>query len=65
VEDGKAKRVNVKVGVENDRWVQLISKQTLPDREGAEGEWVKFTGTERVVVSNLGSIQDGMPVTVK
>jgi multidrug efflux pump subunit AcrA (membrane-fusion protein) len=65
VEDGKVKRVNVKVGVENDRWIQLLSKQIPPTNAGAEGEWVKFTGTERVIVSNLTSIQDGQPVTIK
>jgi HlyD family secretion protein len=65
MEDGKAKRVNVQVGVQNDRWVQLLLKQKPSTKEGEESEWVKFTGTERVIISNITSIREGQPVTMK
>jgi HlyD family secretion protein len=65
MEDGMAKRVNVQVGVQNDRWIQLLLKQKRSTKEGEESEWVKFTGTERVIVSNITSIRDGQPVTMK
>ncbi len=65
MEDGKAKRVNVQVGVQNDRWVQLLKKQKPSTKEGEESEWVKFTGTEQIILSNLSSIREGQPVTMK
>lgn len=64
VENGKAKRVNVRVGVEDDRIVQLISKEAPPKQPGDEPEWVKFTGKEQVVISNFGAVTDGQAVTI-
>jgi multidrug efflux pump subunit AcrA (membrane-fusion protein) len=64
-ENGIAKRVNVKVGVENERDVQVYYKQLPPAKEGEQGEWVKFTGKERVIISQLTSIKDGQAITVK
>jgi multidrug efflux pump subunit AcrA (membrane-fusion protein) len=65
VEDGKARKMPVKVGVDNERVVQLLSKQLPSTKESEEGEWVKFNGTEQIVLSNLSSIKDGQPVAVK
>lgn len=65
VEDGKAKRVNIQLGVDNGRVIQLLLKQQPSSKEGEEGEWVKFTGNERIIVSNLTTIRDDQPVTVK
>jgi multidrug efflux pump subunit AcrA (membrane-fusion protein) len=65
VEDGKAKRVNVKVGVDNERLIQILSKQMPSNKEGEAGEWVNFTGTEQIILSNLATIKDGQPVAVK
>jgi HlyD family secretion protein len=64
-EDGKVKRVNVQVGVANDRYIQILSKQLPPAKEGEEGEWVPFTGNEKVIISSLASIRDGQPISIK
>jgi HlyD family secretion protein len=65
VENGKAKRINVKIGMQNDRYVQLISKQEASSKDSPDKDWVNFTGNEKVIVSNLASIQDGQAITTK
>jgi len=65
VEEGKARKMPVKVGVDNERMVQLVSKQLPSTKEGEEGGWVKFTGTEQIILSNLSTIKDGQAVAVK
>jgi multidrug efflux pump subunit AcrA (membrane-fusion protein) len=65
IEEGKARKISVKVGVDNERYIQLFSKQSPSTKEGEAGEWVKFTGTEQIILSNLSSIKDGQPVAVK
>jgi len=40
-------------------------KQAPPTKPGEEGAWVKFTGSEQIITSNLTSIQDGQPVKGK
>jgi HlyD family secretion protein len=65
VEDGVAKRVNVKVGMQNERSIQLLSKQLPSSRDGEEGAWAKFTGNEKVIISQISSVRDGQTVAVK
>ncbi len=65
IENGKTKRVNVKIGVTNDKMTEILTKQAPPTKLGEEGAWVKFTGSEQVITSNLKSIQDGQPVKAK
>jgi HlyD family secretion protein len=65
LEDGKARRVNVKVGIANDTMTEVLMKQSPPTKLGAEGAWVKFAGNEQVITSNLKSIQDGQPARAK
>jgi RND family efflux transporter MFP subunit len=62
LEDGKAKRVNVKIGTTNGTITQLLMKQLPSTKRGQEGAWVNFTGNEKVITSKLKSIQDGQPV---
>jgi multidrug efflux pump subunit AcrA (membrane-fusion protein) len=64
-EDGIAKRANVKVGMQNERYIQLISKQLPPSKDGTEGAWANFTGNEKVIISQLTTVKDGQAVTVK
>jgi HlyD family secretion protein len=70
VEDGKAKRVNVKPGKYNNQWIEMLAKQvpaTTPSAapEGTGSQWVSFTGKEKVIVTQLNSIHDGQAVTIK
>jgi RND family efflux transporter MFP subunit len=59
LEDGKARRVNIRAGSTNDKFTEILYKQAPPSTLGGEGKWVKFTGNEKVITSNLTSIQDG------
>jgi hypothetical protein len=71
--DGKAVRLQVKVGVrgvvkDGDRFipvVQVLQKQTKPEMAGEEAVWGEFTGTEQIVVSNPGALVDGQAVEVE
>jgi HlyD family secretion protein len=65
MEDGKAKRVNVHVGVTNGKLSELMAKEIPSQKPGESPKWVNFTGHEQVITSNLKSIQDGQAVKVK
>jgi multidrug resistance efflux pump len=65
LEDGKARRLNVRVGITNEAMTEVLMKQMPPTKVGAEGAWVNFTGNEQVITSNLKSIQDGQPARAK
>jgi len=58
VENGKATRRNVKVGVANKGRIEVLAKQMPPAKPGEEGAWVKFTGTERALIFDLRSIEE-------
>ena len=65
IEDGKARRVNVRVGISNRALTEVMEKQLPPTKIGDEGAWVNFAGNEKVITSNLKSLQDGQPVKQK
>jgi HlyD family secretion protein len=58
VENGKATRRNVKVGISDKGAVEVLAKQMPPAKAGEEGVWVKFTGAERAVIFDLRSIEE-------
>jgi RND family efflux transporter MFP subunit len=58
VENGKAVRTPVQVGLNGGGLVEVLKKQTKP------GEWEEFSGEEAIVAANAGSLTDGQPVTV-
>jgi len=58
VEDGKARKTLLQVGVRGDEGVQVLQKMT------AKG-WEDLTAQEAVVVSNPGALLDGQPVELK
>jgi RND family efflux transporter MFP subunit len=73
VEDGKAVHTNVKAGLvakvkggtgQDDISVtQVFQKQAKPAKIGKEGEWLNFTGQEKIV-QNPTTLIDGQAVTV-
>jgi multidrug resistance efflux pump len=65
IDEGKARKVPVKIGITNDAMTEVLSKQQAATKLGGEGAWVKFTGNEQVITSNLKSIQDGQPAVAK
>jgi RND family efflux transporter MFP subunit len=64
LQDGKAKRVNVRLGIANDTTTQILKKEASPGKRGEEGAWVDFKGDEQIISSKLKSIQNGQAVKV-
>jgi multidrug efflux pump subunit AcrA (membrane-fusion protein) len=64
VEDGKARRLAVKVGLRHGGFVQLLKKQASPTSPGESPEWVDLTGREEIVVESPAAVPDGQAVRV-
>jgi RND family efflux transporter MFP subunit len=64
VENGKAVRTPLQVGLRGDQRVEVLKKQTKPAKPGEKGTWEDFTGDEEIIRGNLGSLRDGRPVRV-
>jgi multidrug efflux pump subunit AcrA (membrane-fusion protein) len=62
LEDGKALRTPIKVGVRQGTRVQVLKKQTRPAPSGEPVPWQDFSGSEEIVAANLGAVGDGQPV---
>ena len=60
LENGKAVRLNVKTGVAEKGVVEVLLKQSGPAEP-----WIKFMGTEPVIVSVSSRIKDGQSVREK
>lgn len=65
VDNGKAKRVSVKLGVSTDSVVEVKFKAVPAANADEETQWVPFTGKEQVIVSHLETIKDGQQVATK
>jgi multidrug efflux pump subunit AcrA (membrane-fusion protein) len=63
VENGKARRTLVELGVRGDDRVEVLRKQAKPAKPGTEGAWEDFTGQESVVQGNLSALSDGQAVS--
>jgi HlyD family secretion protein len=61
LEDGKAKRVALRVGSREGDTVEVLKKQHGSSRPGEE-TWDDFTGTETVITSNPRALTDGQPI---
>jgi HlyD family secretion protein len=59
VENGKARKTLLELGVRGEEGVQVLHKL------GAGGKWEDFTGSEAVVVSNPGALLNGQAVEVQ
>jgi multidrug efflux pump subunit AcrA (membrane-fusion protein) len=64
VENGKAVRTPIQVGMRGSELVEVLKKRTRPVKSGEEGEWGDITGEEVVVASEAASLTDGQPVSV-
>jgi HlyD family secretion protein len=56
-EDGKAIRTPVQTGIRAGKWIEVFRKQV-------KGEWVRFTGTEEIILGDLAELRDGEKVEV-
>jgi HlyD family secretion protein len=57
LEDGKAMKTPVQVGISDGKWIEVAGKQV-------NGVWLAFTGAEQVILGELSEIVDGEPVQV-
>ncbi len=62
VRDGKVWKTPVQLGARGGDRVEVLKKQLKPAKAGAPAEWESFTGNERIVQGNLGTIADGQAV---
>jgi RND family efflux transporter MFP subunit len=62
VEGDKAVKYRVRVGRTEGGNLQVLGRRRAT---ATTGDWVPFTGAERVVVGNLGALTDGVAVEVK
>ena len=63
VENGKAVRTPIQVGMRGSELIEVLKKRTKPVKSGEEGEWEDITGEELVVASDIASLTDGQPVS--
>jgi HlyD family secretion protein len=62
VEDGKALRTPLQIGLRGNGRVEILMKQTPASLSGGEVQWMPITGEEEIVASNAGSLADGKRV---
>jgi len=64
VEQGKAVRTPIQVGLVGKEWVEVLKKQARPAKAGEKDQWEGFNGEEIIVASDLTSLTDGQAVNV-
>jgi HlyD family secretion protein len=64
VENGKAVRTPVQVGIREGDWVEVLQKLRKPAKAGDQGAWEDFSGSEEVVQKDPGSLSEGQMVNV-
>ena len=62
VEDSKAVRTPVSVGLRDGPWIEVIQIQIKAGKPGEEAVWKNFTGRE-TVIENAGAVADGQAVS--
>jgi HlyD family secretion protein len=65
VENDKAIKTLLRIGVRNDHWAQALAKQVPSTVPGQAAIWEPMTGKEQVVSSNPGALLDQQAVQVK
>lgn len=64
VENGKAVRTPVEIGLRDGATVEVMRKLTRPARSGEKPVWEELTGREEVVAGNAAGLADGQAVSV-
>jgi HlyD family secretion protein len=65
VDNGKAIKTLLRIGVRNDHWAQVLAKQVPATTPGQAANWEPMTGKEQVVSSNPGALLDQQAVQIK
>jgi RND family efflux transporter MFP subunit len=64
VENGKALRAPVQIGLRGGGLVELVTQQTAPESPTAEGHWTPITGSEQIILAGGTPLTNGQPVRV-
>jgi multidrug efflux pump subunit AcrA (membrane-fusion protein) len=64
VENGKAFRTPVQVGLRGSELVEVIKKQIKPAKTGEGARWEDFSGQEAMVASDTALLNEGQSVRV-
>jgi HlyD family secretion protein len=62
VEDGKAVRTPLQMGLKGNGLVEVVMKQTQVSLSNSEQEWTQITGKEEVVAKDAASLANGQTV---
>jgi membrane fusion protein (multidrug efflux system) len=65
VENGKAVRTPIQLGLRGGELVEVLKKQTTPAKPDEEGQWEGISGEEIIVASDPASLTDGQAVREK
>lgn len=64
VENGKAVRTPVEIGLREGALVEVVRKQVKLPHEGDKPSWEEFTGREEIVSTQAATLTDGQTVSV-
>jgi HlyD family secretion protein len=62
LENGKANRTPLQIGLKGGGLVEVISRQLPAESPGADGRWMPITGEEDVIVSSAAPLTNGQSV---
>jgi HlyD family secretion protein len=62
IEDGKAVKTPLQVGLKGGGRVEILMQQTPASLSGGELEWTPITGEEKIVAGDIASLTNGKPV---
>jgi hypothetical protein len=65
-EDGHAVRTELETGVGDGQWIEVTNRRVPASQEGPAGElpWTPIDGSERVILGDLGILNEGAAVRV-
>jgi RND family efflux transporter MFP subunit len=64
VEDGKAIRTPLQIGLRGGGMIEIRKKQVPPTQSSAAGTWEDLTGQEKIIKSGVAELKDGQAVEV-
>jgi RND family efflux transporter MFP subunit len=62
VENGKAMRTPIQIGLSGGELVEILKKQVKPSKGSTEKSWEDITGQEQIIKSGLAELKDGQSV---
>jgi HlyD family secretion protein len=63
LENGKAIRIPLRIGLQGDKTVEVLQKESRPTPAG-EARWESVTADERILAGDLSGVKDGQEITM-